>query len=91
MKNVLPIVFSVPTLLVWVALFYRILTGSVIPFGLEFGLALGGVSFLAFTASVAMSFVIPDSSEWRVAAVFNGIPFVLIALAALVLGLVESC
>jgi len=49
------------------------------------------VSFLAFTASVAMSFVIPDSKEWRVAAVFTGIPFLLIALAALVLGLVESC
>jgi hypothetical protein len=52
--------------------------------------ALAGLSFLAFAASVAMSFVKPQSREWRAAAIFNAIPFVLILIWVSLLQLIMS-
>ncbi|PYT00981.1 MAG: hypothetical protein DMF63_04775 [Acidobacteria bacterium] len=86
MKYVFPILVSIPVLFVWAALFYRLTFGKPLP--ITFGPALMGVSFLTFIASVAMSLVFPQSKEWRAAAVFNAIPFILLLIAALVLGFI---
>ena len=82
MKNVLPILFSLPAFMSWAALLYRLFAGK----GIPYGPALLGVSFLAFTASIALSFVVPNPKEWRAATLFNAIPFILIVLAALITG-----
>lgn len=42
-----------------------------------------GLSFLAFTACIAMIFVKPGVREWRYAAIFNGIPYGLLMLVFL--------
>jgi len=88
-KYALPILFSLPAFIMWAALFVRLFSGRSIPCG-SCGPALGGISFLAFTASVAMSFVKPQSKEWRAAAIFNAIPFILITILVGLLQLIMS-
>jgi hypothetical protein len=89
MNYVLPTLFSIPAFISWAALFYRLFSGRSIPCP-ACGWALVSISFLAFTASVAMSFVKPRSKEWRAAAIFNAIPFVLVLVWVSLLQLIMS-
>jgi len=80
----LPIIFSIPTALLWIVFIYIQVTGGDTPMGLW----LLGLSFLAFTACVAMAFVKPAVKEWRIAAMFTGLPFGLVVLLLIFFALI---
>ncbi len=88
MKYLLPTIVSVPTALVVASAFFRVLTGwslfEVIGIPPIFGL----LSLLSFATCVALIFVFPRSKEWKVAAILNGIPLLLVLLIMLLFALV---
>ena len=82
MKYLPQIICSVPTIFVWGRLIYVQLFG----YGGSFaGLVMWmiGLSFIAFTTCVAMAIFRSGSFEWRIAALFNSSPFVVVVLAGL--------
>ena len=50
--------------------------------------AFGFIPLISFVISVALIFVFPNSKEWRIAALINGIPLLLLLLLGIVLAIV---
>ncbi len=78
MKYLVPILFSLPTLSMWILFFYARLDGAESDLLDEWVMSVVGLSFVGFTACIAMLFVRPQAKEWIIAAIFNSISFVLI-------------
>jgi hypothetical protein len=85
MKYFAPILLSLPTFLSWVFFLLR-LSGN----NPRWGVLTIGLSFLALCACIAMSILKPEAKEWRIAAIFNAIPFVLILFVVSLLQLITS-
>lgn len=89
-KSLLPIIISIPTVFVCLMAAYSQATGN---HPLDF-ISTAWRTFvillplIAFSISVAMLFTKENSTEWRLAAVFNGIPLGLILLVLLFFALI---
>ena len=85
MKYLLPMISSVPTIVLFAILVYNQVTGTYALAGLsrEWTTAIILLPVLAFAASAAMIFVKKNAMEWRIAVVVNALPLLLVLLAGL--------
>ena len=90
MKYLLPTLISIPTVFACGLVVYNQATGTYplafISTSLQTVIIL--LPLLAFATSVAMVFIKENAIEWRIAAVFNGIPFGLVLLVSIFFALI---
>jgi len=84
--TILPFVFCLPAVLLWLVFFYRLFNSFQTP-SFPFTGWILGISFLCFTGSIAMIFVRAEEGAWRFVAAFNAVPFLMIVLFALITGM----
>ena len=85
MKYLLPTIISIPTVFACAIVVYNQATGT---YALDFLPAnwrtlIIILPLFGFAASVAMLFIKENAIEWRIAAIVNAFPFVLVLLAGL--------
>ena len=87
MKRALPIVFCIPTVLSWILFLYsRVAPDNHQGQVAAIAMPMVGLSFLACSASIAMVFVTSGAREWRFAAIFTSVPFLLLIVFLLAVG-----
>jgi hypothetical protein len=83
MKYLFPAIITIPTVILTIGIAVGIIVNQPFFESLGIPLFIGFIPFLSFATSVALIFVFPNSKEWKVAAILNGIPFALLLLLAL--------
>jgi hypothetical protein len=88
MRYIIPAIVTIPTILILAVVAYGMLNGRYLFQELGIPSLVGLFPILSFTTSIALIFVFPNAREWKMAALINAIPLVLVGLALLFFALI---
>ena len=80
MKYLFPAIVTIPTILISATVAFGVLSGRYLFQELEVPSLVRLLPLVSFAISIALIFVFPKAREWKVAALINAIPLMLVGL-----------